>query len=169
VNNRWKETTVAHHTELTENEKTWENLVVSYNTLQRARELELAKVGLTIAQAGVLYFVATSAEPLTPMKLSRVSNRQPHTISALLTRMEAQGLVKTTHDLKRKNWVRVSLTKKGQQAYKHQMTQRTVRNATSCLSDIERDQLNAICKKLRAKGAQLIRDMQPTPYSDLLF
>jgi hypothetical protein len=37
------------------------------------------------------------------------------------------------------------------------------------LSNKEIDALNAICKKLRAKGAELIRQMQPGPYSDPLF
>jgi hypothetical protein len=37
-------------TDLSEHERTWENLAVTYMTLQRARELELAKVGLTIPQ-----------------------------------------------------------------------------------------------------------------------
>jgi DNA-binding MarR family transcriptional regulator len=83
--------------------------------------------------------------------------------------MEAQGLVKTTKDLQRKNWVRVSLTKKGEEAYKRQMTQKAAREATSCLSKNEIDALNAICKKLRAKGAELIRQIQPSPYSDSRF
>jgi DNA-binding MarR family transcriptional regulator len=155
--------------ELTKNERVWENLALTFMTLQRARELELARVALTIPQAGVLYFLKTSKEPLTPMKLSRIMNRQPHTVSALVTRMEAQGLVKTTKDLQRKNWVRVSLTKKGEEAYKRQMTQKAAREATSCLSKNEIDALNTICKKLRAKGAELIRQMQPSPYSDSLF
>jgi len=160
---------MTNSTQLTDNEKTWEHFAITYMTLQRARELELAKVGLTIPQAGVLYFLKTSNEPLTPMKLSRRMNRQPHTLSALLKRMETQGLVKTTKDLRRKNWVRVSLTKKGDQTYKRQMAQRTARNVTSCLSQSETDQLNAICKKLRVQGTQLIREMQPNPYTDLPF
>jgi DNA-binding MarR family transcriptional regulator len=154
---------------LSDHERAWENLAVTFMTLQRARELELARIGLTIPQAGVLYFLETSEEPLTPMKLSRRMNRQPHTVSALLTRMEAQGLVKTAKDLDRKNWVRVSLTKKGEEAFERQMGERAARNATSCLSQKEIDALNAICKKLRAKGAELIRQMQPGPYNDPLF
>jgi DNA-binding MarR family transcriptional regulator len=166
---RYTEMKMTDSTDLSEHERAWENLAVTYMTLERARELELGKVGLTIPQAGVLYFLKTSKEPLTPMKLSRRMNRQPHTVSALLTRMEAQGLVKTTKDLDRKNWVRVSLTKKGEEAFKRQMTERTARNATSCLSKKEIDALNAICKKLRVKGAELIRHMQPGPYSEPLF
>ena len=160
---------VIKRTQLTDDEKAWETLVIAYNTLERARELELARVGLTISQAGILYYLKTAEEPLTPMKLSNRAHRQPHTVGALVKRMEAQGLVKTSKDLKRKNWVRVSLTKKGEEAFKRQVTEKTVRNATSCLSKEERDALIAICHKLRAKGVQLIREMRPGPYDQAPF
>jgi len=160
---------MRHHIELNEHERAWENLAVAYMTLQRARDLELGQMGLTIAQAAVLHLLKATEEPLTPMKLSRRLNRQPHTVSALLTRMEAQGLVKTNRDLQRKNWVRVSLTKKGEVAFKRQLSARTSLNATSCLSKKEIDALNATCKKLRVKGFELIRQMQRGPYSDSLF
>jgi DNA-binding MarR family transcriptional regulator len=83
--------------------------------------------------------------------------------------MEAQGLVKATKDLERKNWVRLSLTKKGQEAYKRQLAERIALNATACLSKKERDTLNEICKKLTARGAEIIRQMQPRPSGDSLF
>ena len=156
-------------TELSEHERAFENLAITYMALQRARELELGQIGLTIPQAGVLYFLKASKEPLMPMKLSRLMNRQPHTVSALLTRMEAQGLVKRTKDLHRKDLVRVSLTKKGEEAFKRQKAQKTARNATSCLSKKELEALNATCGKLRARGAELIRQIQPGPYGDHLF
>jgi DNA-binding MarR family transcriptional regulator len=153
---------------MTDDEVLWENMFLTCNTLQRARELELAQVGLTMAQAGVLYFLRIAKEPLTPMKLSRLMHKQPHTISALVTRMEADGLLKTTKDLERKNWVRVSLTKKGEQAFNRQMTQKIARNVTSCLSKKEKDALAPVCKKLRVRASEIIRQIQPEPYSDLL-
>ena len=153
---------------MTDNEVLWENIVMTCSTLERARELELAQVGLTIPQAGVLYFLKTASAPLTPMKLSRLMHKQPHTISALVTRMEADGLLKTAKDLKRKNWVRVSLTKKGQEAFNRQITQKLARNVTSCLSKKEKNAIAPICDKLRVHAAQMIRQMQLDPYSDLL-
>ena len=166
VTGRWE---MRDHIELNDHERAWENLAVTYMTLQRARDLELGQMGLTIPQAAVLYMLKATEEPLTPMKLSRRLNRQPHTVSALLTRMETQGLVKTNRDLQRKNWVRVSLTKKGEVAFKRQLSARTSLNATSCLSKREIDALNATCQKLRVKGVELIRQMQRGPYSDPLF
>jgi DNA-binding MarR family transcriptional regulator len=152
-----------------DNERAFINLARTNMTLQRAIDLELSRVGLTIPQAGVLYFLKTTKEPLTPMKLSRRLYRQPHTVSASLTRMEAQGLVKATKDMERKNWVRLSLTKKGQEAFKRELGERIAMNATSCLSKRERDTLNEICKKLSARGGEIIRQMQTGPSSEPLF
>ena len=146
------------------NEKTWERLVVTYTILERARELELGQAGLSLPQAAVIYFLKTVEGPLTPSKLSRLIYKEPHTLSGLLSRMEAQGLVKKTKDLKRKNLVRVSLTKKGEESFKRQVNVRTVRNVTSCLSSKELASLNELLDKLYAKGIGLLREMQPYPY-----
>ena len=150
--------------QLNENEKTWERLVVTYTILERARELELGQAGLSLPQAAVIYFLKTASEPLTPSKLSRLVYKEPHTLSGLLSRMEIQGLVKKTKDLKRKNLVRVSLTKKGEESFKRQVNVRTVRNVTSCLSSKELASLNELLDKLYAKGIELLRKMQPYPY-----
>ena len=163
------ERSTARSTELSQHERAWENLALTCLTLNRARVVELHKVGLTIPQAEVLHLLKTSNEPLTPMKLARRMSRQPHTVSALLFRMEAEGLIKTTRDMERKNWVRVSLTRKGREAWERQAGERTARSATACLSETELDQLSAICKKLRNRGAELVRQMQPSPYRDPLF
>ena len=146
------------------NEKTWERLVVTYTVLERAREVELGQAGLSLPQAAVIYFLKIAREPLTPSKLSRLIYKEPHTLSGLLSRMEAQGLVKKTKDLKRKNLVRVSLTKKGEESFKRQVNVRTVRNVTSCLSSKELASLNELLAKLYAKGIELLREMQPYPY-----
>ena len=153
--------------QMNENEKTWERLVVTYTVLERARELELGQAGLSLPQAAVIYFLKTAREPLTPSKLSRLIYKEPHTLSGLLSRMEAQGLVKKTKDLKRKNLVRVSLTKKGEESFKRQVNVRTVRNVTSCLSSKELASLNELLDKLYAKGIELLREMQPYPYGTM--
>ena len=152
---------------LNENEKTWQELSLTSSILRRAWEMELARVGLTAPQALVVYFLDVSPGPLTPMGLSHLLGREPHTVSALVSRMEADGLVNKAHDLQRKNWVRVSLTTKGKEAFKCQLTQRKVRNITECLSKKELDALNAMNTKLRARSIELIREMQPGPYDVL--
>jgi len=154
--------------EMNENEIAWAELSVTSTILRRAWEMELARVGLTVPQALVLIMVSSSKESLTPMKLSKLLHREPHTISALLTRMEAQGLVKKERNLQRGNWVRVSLTKKGKEAYQRQIIDaRKVRNITECLSKEELESLNKMNRKLRIRGTELLREMWPSPYTEL--
>ena len=153
---------------LNEHETAWMRLFRTYKVLERAREVELAKAGLSLAQAGVLYFLKDAKEPLTPSKLARLMYKEPHTISGLISRMEAQGLVKKTKNLEKKNLVRVSLTKKGEEAFKRQLGKTAVMNVTSCLSKKDLDKLNVLSDKLRAKGVELLKDMQPYPYRAML-
>jgi MarR family multiple antibiotic resistance transcriptional regulator len=155
--------------DMNENEIAWWEMSVTSLILQRAWDMELAQIGLTVPQTLVLITVAGSSEPITPMKLSKLLHREPHTISALLTRMEAQGLVKKERNLERGNWVRVTLTKKGKEAYERQVGARKVRNVTECLSKQELDALNKMNRKLRAKGIEMLRDMLPSPYSEPLW
>jgi MarR family transcriptional regulator, multiple antibiotic resistance protein MarR len=155
--------------DMNENEIAWVEMAVTSTILRRAWEMELGQIGLTVPQALVLSTVAGSPEPVTPMKLSKLMHREPHTISALLTRMEAQGLVKKERNLERGNWVRVSLTKKGKEAYQRQDAARKVRNITNCLSKQELDALNKMNRKLRAKGIELLREMLPSPYGEPLW
>jgi DNA-binding MarR family transcriptional regulator len=155
--------------EMNEHEIAWAEMSVTSTILRRAWEMELARVGLTVPQTLVLIIVQSSTEPITPMKLSKLMHREPHTISALLTRMEAQGLVKKERNLERGNWVRVSLTKKGKEAYQRQVAARKVRNITECLSKQELDALNKMDRKLHARGAELLREMLPSPYSEPLW
>ena len=154
---------------MNEHEIAWAEMSVTSTILRRAWEMELARVGLTVPQTLVLIIVQSSPEPITPMKLSKLMHREPHTISALLTRMEAQGLVKKERNLERGNWVRVSLTKKGKEAYERQVVARKVRNITECLSKQELDALNKMNRKLRARGVELLREILPSPYSDPLW
>lgn len=155
--------------EMNEHEIAWWEMSVTSLILQRAWGMELGQIGLTVPQTLVLTIVQSSPEPITPMKLSKLMHREPHTISALLTRMEAQGLVKKERNLERGNWVRVSLTKKGKEAYERQLVARRVRNITECLSKQELDALNKINRKMRAKGVELLREMLPSPYSEPLW
>ncbi len=155
--------------ELNENEIAWWEMSVTSLILQRAWGMELGQIGLTVPQALVLTMVAGATEPITPMKLSKLLHREPHTISALLSRMEVQGLVKKERNLERGNWVRVTLTKKGKEAYERLVLARRVRNVTECLSKQELDALNKMNRKLRAKGVEMLRDMLPSPYGEELW
>jgi DNA-binding MarR family transcriptional regulator len=155
--------------ELTENQKIWLRMQTIMAVMERARNLELSRIGLNMPQASVLYCLKISTEPLTPMRLARMMHKQPHTVSALVHRMEAQGLVSTKKDMKRKNWLRVSLTKKGEEAVKRWAESSMVPDAFSALSKKEIETLYIITNKLHNRGLELLRQMQPDPYAEPLF
>ncbi|MBN2098185.1 MAG: winged helix-turn-helix transcriptional regulator [Dehalococcoidia bacterium] len=154
--------------DLNEDEKTWETVFRTAAALERTRQLELSRVGIRLPQAAILHFLGTSREPLTPVKLSRLIHKKRHTITALVHRMEAQGLVSTEKDMARKNWLRVSLTKKGKAAFRRQLSERTAMNITACLSRQEVATLNRIMRKLYLATDEMRREMEPSPYDHLL-
>ena len=147
------------------NEKVWMHLSRTYTVLERAREMELAPLGISSIQFEVLHFVKAAKMPATPAQLARWLHRQPHTVSGLLGRMEAQGLLRRTKDLERRNQVRLTLTRKGEGALKRGWNAIMATDATACLSKKELDVLNESSDKLYTKGIQLIREMQPYPYA----
>jgi len=142
----------------------WVRLFATATVVQRARELELAKVGITPIQAGVLMILKTATRPVTPTQLARTLYREPHSMSALLQRMEKQGLIERTKDLEQRNLVRISITRKGEQTFKRQWAAKVTTSITSCLSDEEMEVLGTSLEKLRARAVEIIREMQPTPY-----
>jgi DNA-binding MarR family transcriptional regulator len=150
--------------ELTEHELFWAHLYTSLEIVERAREIELSRLGLSVIQVKVLYSLSASHEALTPSKLGRLLSREPHSMSALVNRMEKNGLVTKKRDLKRKNLVRVSLTPKGKQALGRLRGARETARITTCLTGEEIESMTACADKLRARAVEIIRKIQPLPY-----
>jgi DNA-binding MarR family transcriptional regulator len=150
--------------EVNENEILWGRLFLAAKVVERAREIELSRVNISLIQAMVLYALKLSPEPLTPSRLARMLCREPHSMSALIDRMEQQGLVEKKHDLSRKNLVRVVVTPKGEEVFQRQRSVNTVANLTSTLTKEERQALGTCVDKLRVRATELIRKMTPTPY-----
>ena len=154
---------------LNENELLWARMFLSTKLVERAREVELSRVHISLIQAMVLYALEISPEPLTPSKLARMLCREPHSMSALIDRMEKQGLVEKKHDLSPKNLVRVVVTAKGDEAFQRQRSVNAVTNITSRLTKEERETLGSCADKLRLWAGELLREMQPDPYGEPLF
>ena len=159
---------MADSIKLTENQKSYMRMGTLMAVIDRARDLELARIGLNIPQASALYCLKVSKEPMTPMRLSRMLHKQPHTTSQLVKRMESQGLVSTKKDMKRTNWIRVSLTKKGEEAVKGWVSATVVPDIMGSLSKKEADALYNATQKLHNRGLEVIREMRPNPHSQPL-
>jgi DNA-binding MarR family transcriptional regulator len=155
--------------ELNENELLWGRLFLATKLVERAREVELSRLNISLIQAMVLYALKVSPEPMTPSKLARMLCREQHSMSALIDRMEKQGLIQKKHDLYPKNLVRVVVTARGEEAFQRQRSVNAVTNITSGLTKEERETLGSCADKLRLWALELLRQMQPDPYGESLF
>ncbi len=121
------------------------------DAIHRAREYELKKYSLTPEQAGALVCILSLGNNATQAELSRWLFRLPNSITILINRMEKLGLVKKRPDKKRKNIIRLSLTKKGYDAYLHSIEFEAFYPIVSVLTTPKREALKNILEDIRGK------------------
>ena len=143
----------------------WMLLHQTTDATLRARQKELDQFGISVIEVEVLVVIHhTIGENATPAEISRRIFREPHTVSALLNRMEKKELLTKTKDLDRKNMVRVTITDKGWQAYARSTGRKSIYRMVSSLSGAERQVLWMCLEKLRNKAFQeLTVECKPPP------
>jgi len=134
----------------------WILLTHTRYAIYRSREKELLRYGVSPEQVGVLFIVQALGNRATPSEISRYILRQPHTVSALIERMQKKGFVKKSHDLDKKNLIRVSLTEKGQKVYENSTKRGPIHRIMAVLSDQERIQLRGLLEKLHTQARKEI-------------
>ena len=145
----------------------WLLLTHTRYAVYRAREKELQRYGVSPEQVGVLFIVQALGNRATPSEISRYIMRQPHTVSALIERMEAKGFVKRIHDLDKRNLVRVSMTDKGQRIYETSTKRGPIHRIMAVLSDDERTQLRLLLEKVHSQARKEIGlDREKYPIED---
>ena len=97
----------------------------------------------------MLFAISAIGDDVVPARLSPWVFRKPNTVSDIIKRMEKDGLVTTSKDKKRKNVVRVSLTKKAKDYYKLASKRESIHRIMSSLSPEETRLLKSSLKKLR--------------------
>jgi len=134
-----------------ENFKLWILLSRARNLVFRARELELQRYGITPEQAIILYLISNAEEDLSPAELARLIFRRPHTISAMLDRMEEKGLIVKTTDKHRKNMIRIGITSRGREAYVQTTKRGPIHRIMGSVDKVDADQLNRILENIISK------------------
>jgi DNA-binding MarR family transcriptional regulator len=100
--------------------------------IARVREKELAQFGLTAEQSHVLDILIAQGGMATINWIVKITQRQHHSISTLVTRMSRQGLVtkkKNPNDLRK--WD-VIVTPRGEQVFRD-LTRDSIHHILSCL------------------------------------
>ena len=127
----------------------WLLLVQARDAVHNARHKELSKHNISLGQASMLFAISYLGDDVVPARLSPLVFRKPNTVSDIIKRMEKEGLVSTKKDTKRKNVIRVSLTKKGKQLFKLALKRESIHGIMGSLSPAEKKQLKSGLKKLR--------------------
>lgn len=112
-------------------------------TIQKARQKELRKYGLTTEASAVLHLISDLGGSARPQELSHWLFRKQHTTHELLNRMEKTGLIEKINEPGRKNGVRVTLTEQGRSLYRQTKQLRGPRKIFSSLTQEQRTQLEA--------------------------
>ena len=143
----------------------WVLLHQACDAMARARDNELRPAGISGMQAEVLFIVKTLDHMPTPAEISRCLFREPHTVSGLLNRMERQGLVTKLKDLERKNVIRVTITPKGEEAYRQSREMKVIHKLLSCLSQEQQANLRVCLGTLRHNALVELAQQRPLPFA----
>ncbi len=139
------------NTKIVESYRLFQLLRYTADAIHRAREYELKKYNITPEQAGALVCILSLGNHATQAELSRWLFRLPNSITILINRMEKLGLVKKRRDKKRKNIMRLSLTKKGYEAYRHSIEFKAFLPIINVLPENKRQELWSLLQTVREK------------------
>ena len=110
---------------------------------------------------GRLLACASKNPGVSSRELCEFLDLRPSSLSEILTRAEADGLLTRTVDEADRRILRVSLTEKGQKAVTEMETARDLdaRKKTACFTEEEKEQFIALCDKLSAHIERLALDL----------
>jgi len=130
----------------------WQLVSRTSHIMLRARQRELNEYGITRGYSSVLSTVMRLGKQATLSNISQQLVREVHSMSAQLTRMEKEGLIKKVKDQKKKNLMRIVVTKKGYELYSKGMGKTTINSIMSKLSPEEQKTLWLIMAKVRKQS-----------------
>ncbi len=138
--------------------KLWVLVNLLQKLLGKAREGELRKYGLSLPQYGILNAVEALGPSPTVAEVSRWTLCSPNSISTIVQRMVAKGMLVKSQDTKRKNLVRLSLTPKGRRSLTEARKGEAIARTFGILSEKQQKQV----EKLLAAAVGSALDVQAT-------
>ncbi len=124
----------------------------THDAILKVRQKELRSSDITPEQMGALTAIKAIGPQATAAELSRWLFRNPDSMTILLRRLEKKGLIKKTPDAKRKNVIRLSLTKAGDTAYSKASNAKLAISIFDSLTARNKAQLWSILGKIRKRA-----------------
>ncbi len=143
----------------------WLLLLKVRRCISKTRGRELSPYDITPEQAEVLFIVQALSNRTTPAEISRLTFREPHTVSLLVSGMQKKGLVTRVRDMDKKNMIRIVITEKGQEAYNQSSRRTAIHNIMSALSEAERQQLMSLLQRLSDRALKELAEYYKPPFA----
>jgi DNA-binding MarR family transcriptional regulator len=134
----------------------------THHALSKAKQSQLLDIGITYVEFQLLWAVEGLGKAATPAEISRVLMRQPPTMSALLNRMEKNGLVKRKNDPKNKKLKRVVMTPKGKKSLKLARQNDIMHTIMNSMTQQELNQLSSLLDKLKSTADSITKEITGT-------
>ena len=140
----------------------WMLLFQVRDAIFKVRSRELVKYGITAEQGLILLAVKVMGGSATPAQIARFVLHEPHTVSGILNRMGAKGLIVRKRNTVNKHIIDVVLTEQGQRAFVQWQRMDCIHKAMAYLSKEKREQLRSCLLPLR-RGALKILGVKYSP------
>jgi DNA-binding MarR family transcriptional regulator len=128
----------------------WVLIAQTKDGILRARERDYARFGITNERRAVLFIIQNHGGRATPVEIARDLFRELNSVTEMLKRMEADGLV-VRHKGSGRSRVEVELTDKGREVFKQSLHNETDKRIFSVLTKTERERLASTLFKLRKR------------------
>jgi len=134
-------------------------IALTQTAMLKARQVEVRRYGLTPTEFHLLLATKGLGKAAIPAEISRLLMRRPPTTTALLHRMERNGLVRRRADAVNKKVKRVVMTKKGKEALRQTLEHDVMPKIVGTLSPREFEQLWTLLEKVKARALSLAEAM----------
>ena len=128
----------------------------TFHIIEAAFKKELRKKCITPEIGAMLAEIYRLKNP-RPIELSRSSRRRPQTITAIINRMEMQGLVKKVRNERKTNTYRIRLTRKGLLAYQKVLEIDIFPRIIQTLSEEKREQFRECLEELNDRANKSLK------------
>jgi DNA-binding MarR family transcriptional regulator len=131
----------------------WILIAQNRDAILRARERDYARFGISNERRAVLYVIENNGGRAAPVEIARALFRELHSVTELLKRMEADGLI-TRYRGSGRSKVEVAVTEKGLDVFRQSLHNETDKRIFSALTKRERELLAGCLFKLRSAVLQ---------------
>lgn len=136
----------------------WAQLRHTWIAMNKVAETRLLEVDSTPETVGVLWACRDYPGPLHPAEIARLVFRAPHTVAAMLNRLEKEGLIVRIPKKPGHPYTEVKLTAKGNEACASRIDilKDAIAETMSAMTEEELQQLAELTRKLQLKALDML-------------